>query len=36
VAIEKISEDVYSMEKLAVLPEYRKNGYGTRLINFVV
>lgn len=24
------------MEKLAVLPEYRHNGYGSRLIDFVV
>ena len=36
VAIEKSSGDLYFMEKLAVLPEYRHNGYGTRLIDFVV
>jgi len=36
VAIEKVSEDLYYMEKLAVLPEYRHKGYGTRLIDFVV
>ena len=36
VAIEKSSDDLYFMEKLAVLPEYRHNGYGTRLIDFVV
>lgn len=36
VAIEKSSENLYFMEKLAVLPEYRHNGYGLRLINFVV
>ncbi len=36
VAIEKSNESLYFMEKLAVLPEYRHNGYGLRLINFVV
>ncbi len=36
VAIEKSSENLYFMEKLAVLPEYRHNGFGLRLINFVV
>ncbi len=36
VAIEKSNEDLYFMEKLAVLPEYRHNGYGSRLIDFVV
>ena len=35
VAIEKASEDSYYMEKLAVLPEYRHNGYGKELIDFV-
>jgi diamine N-acetyltransferase len=36
VAIEKAGEDNYYMEKLAVLPEFRHNGYGKELINFVV
>lgn len=36
VAIEKSDKDLYFMEKLAVLPEYRHNGYGSRLIDFVV
>lgn len=36
VAIEKSDENLYFMEKLAVLPEYRHNGYGLRLINFVI
>jgi len=36
VAIEKSNEDLYFMEKLAVLPLYRHNGYGSRLIDFVV
>jgi len=36
VAIEKSSEDLYYIEKLAVLPEYRHKGYGARLIDFVV
>lgn len=36
VAIEKSNNDLYYMEKLAVLPDFRHNGYGLRLINFVV
>lgn len=36
VVIEKSNESQYFMEKLAVLPEYRHNGYGSRLIDFVV
>ena len=36
VAIEKSNDSLYFMEKLAVLPEYRHNGYGSRLIDFVV
>jgi ribosomal protein S18 acetylase RimI-like enzyme len=36
VAIEKSDKYLFFMEKLAVLPEYRHNGYGSRLIGFVV
>ena len=36
VAIEKADEDVYYMEKLAVLPAYRHHGYGARLIRHVM
>ncbi len=36
VAAEKASEDVFYMERLAVLPEYRHKGYGKELIDFVV
>ena len=35
VAIEKASDDLYYLEKLAVLPEHRHKGYGRMLINFV-
>jgi ribosomal protein S18 acetylase RimI-like enzyme len=35
VAIEKASDDLYYMEKLAVLPEYRHRGFGKRLMDFV-
>jgi len=35
VAIERASEDVFYMEKLAVLPEYRHKGIGKRLMDFV-
>jgi ribosomal protein S18 acetylase RimI-like enzyme len=36
VAVEKANDDVFYMERLAVLPEYRHNGYGRELIDFVV
>ncbi len=36
VAIEKKDDDVYYMEKLAVLPACRHLGYGARLIRFVM
>ncbi len=35
VALEKASDAVYYMEKLAVLPEYRHRGFGKQLIDFV-
>jgi ribosomal protein S18 acetylase RimI-like enzyme len=35
VAIEKASDDVYYMERLAVLPEHRHNGTGRKLMDFV-
>jgi ribosomal protein S18 acetylase RimI-like enzyme len=35
VAIEHAGEQVYYMEKLAVLPEYRHRGYGRGLADFV-
>ncbi len=35
VAIEKSSDTLYFMEKLAVLPEFRHRGYGRRLLDFV-
>ncbi len=35
VAIERANEEVYYMERLAVLPEYRHNGYGKELLDFV-
>lgn len=34
VAIEKANENVYYMERLAVLPEYRHKGYGKELVDF--
>lgn len=36
VAIEKADDSIYYMEKLAVLPEYRHNGYGRELVLFVL
>jgi len=36
VAIEKASDDLYYMEKLAVPPEHRRYGYGTQLVRFVL
>lgn len=35
VAIEKADENLYYMEKLAVLPEYRHKNYGAELVRFV-
>lgn len=35
VAIEKAQEGCFYMERLAVLPEYRHNGYGGELMDFV-
>lgn len=34
VAIEKSTEELYYLEKLAVLPAYRHKGYGIRLMDF--
>lgn len=34
IAIEKADESLFYIEKLAVLPEYQKNGYGKMLIDF--
>lgn len=36
VALEKADDSVYYLEKLAVLPEYRHNGYGGELVRFVL
>lgn len=36
VAVEKANDDVFYMERLAVLPEYRHNSYGRKLIDFVM
>jgi diamine N-acetyltransferase len=36
VAIEKADGGVYYLDKLAVLPEYRHQGYGRKLVEFVV
>jgi diamine N-acetyltransferase len=36
VAIERVNETLYYMEKLAILPEHRHNGYGTKLVTFVL
>jgi GNAT superfamily N-acetyltransferase len=35
VAVERASDSVYYMEKLAVLPEFRHRGHGKRLVDFV-
>jgi ribosomal protein S18 acetylase RimI-like enzyme len=35
VAIEKADEVTYYMEKLAVMPEYRRKGYGKSIVSFV-
>lgn len=36
VAIEQANNILYYMEKLAVLPEHRHNGYGAQLVNHVL
>ena len=36
VAVEEADDGVYFLQKLAVLPEYRKSGYGRELVNFVI
>jgi ribosomal protein S18 acetylase RimI-like enzyme len=36
VALEKADEALYYMEKLAVLPDYRYQGYGQKLVEFAV
>jgi len=36
VAVEKADEELYYMEKLAVLPEHRHKGYGKELTGFVI
>ena len=35
VAIEKAKDDVFYMERLAVVPEHRHNGYGKEITDFV-
>jgi ribosomal protein S18 acetylase RimI-like enzyme len=35
VVVEKADNGLYYMEKLAVIPEYRHKGIGTRIIDFV-
>ncbi len=34
IAVEKESEGAYRLEKLAVLPEYRHEGYGRQLVDY--
>lgn len=36
VAIEKFNSEIYYMEKLAILPEYRHNGSGRITVDFVI
>jgi ribosomal protein S18 acetylase RimI-like enzyme len=36
VAMERADDSLYYLEKLAVLPEYRHNGYGKELVQFVL
>ncbi len=35
VGIEKADDDLYYMEKLAILPEHRHKGYGRKVMDFV-
>lgn len=36
VAVETADDGVYFLQKLAVLPEYRNDGYGRELVNFAI
>ena len=36
VTMEKADDSLYYLEKLAVLPEYRHNGYGRKLVRFIL
>ena len=36
ISIEKVDKNLYYIEKLAVLPDCRHNGYGTRLVEFAL
>jgi ribosomal protein S18 acetylase RimI-like enzyme len=36
VALEKGDNDVYYLEKLAVLPAFRRQGYGRQLVDFII
>ena len=36
VAVEKSDDSVFFLQKLAVLPEYRQEGYGRKLTEFVI
>lgn len=36
VSLEKATDTVWYLMKLSVLPEYRKNGYGEKLMDFVI
>ena len=36
VAMERADDSLYYLEKLAVLPGYRHNGYGRELVQFVL
>ena len=36
IAVEAADDGVYFLQKLAVLPEYRNDGYGRELVNFVI
>jgi N-acetylglutamate synthase-like GNAT family acetyltransferase len=35
VALEKASDEIFYLERLAVSPEYRRRGFGTALVNHV-
>ena len=36
VAVEKSDDDLYFIEKLSVLPDYRHSGYGKSLVQFAI
>lgn len=36
IAVEKSDDSVFFLQKLAVLPEYRRGGYGEKLVTFVI